>query len=338
MVGNGKRRSYTLEYKLSVIEYAKQHSVRSTSVHYGIDRRQVTLWKSDEKKYTAALLASSNSDSIKRKRKLHPGPSLESSLRGQVNARKHKVILIDLWDLLDWHTSIKRSFQVLKTLGLTFTFNVIHVTNNWVKLIDKYMERIRTGDEDMTSLENVFANTLRELCMDNRMHLLVNESDKMLMAWERSNLYRNDTIHALESLRRKFTLVQFGTMSLDMALRVSKRLHIQWDTVLSPDMMGNPLHQNLYPPESQVYFKATDLCNVQLDCCTLITSNSSALQIGQQVGLRTCYIRRSEEAPLLSMDIETHSNVIVSSIEEAAQMLLHPAATLPLPTTSSWSF
>ena len=61
---------------------------------------------------------------------------------------------------------------------------------------------------------------------------------------------------------------------------------------------------------------------IPLGDCTLITSQPAALQTGYQLGMKTCFVKRQEESsPLVYIDIETHSNSIVSSLEEAMEVV-----------------
>jgi hypothetical protein len=48
-----KHRSYTIEKKLEVVNYAKSHSTYASARHFGIDRKMIASWKKQEQELIA---------------------------------------------------------------------------------------------------------------------------------------------------------------------------------------------------------------------------------------------------------------------------------------------
>jgi hypothetical protein len=53
MKGMAKHRSYTIEKKLEVVNYAKSHSTYASARHFGIDRKMIASWKKQEQELIA---------------------------------------------------------------------------------------------------------------------------------------------------------------------------------------------------------------------------------------------------------------------------------------------
>ena len=75
-----KRKSYTVEFKLTTLGHVDRHeSVSATAEEFGVDRKQIRMWRANRD-----VLLQHETGREKRKLKLHPGRTEVGGVGGEI--------------------------------------------------------------------------------------------------------------------------------------------------------------------------------------------------------------------------------------------------------------
>ena len=109
--GKQKRKSYTREFKLSVVQYLRQnnHNVSQTARHFSIDRKMVQRWVKDEEKIKASSKGSKKSKHERRA----DYPEMEEELHREYRQLRTRGLKVKGW----WFR--KRGNRFLRTCTQT---------------------------------------------------------------------------------------------------------------------------------------------------------------------------------------------------------------------------
>lgn len=246
--------------------------------------------------------------------------AFEAQVTRIMNRFKYKAIFVDLLDTMtDWRQPIQRAFgRIVKEFVTPGETGFTSLSESWNDLIQQDIYKIRHGTMRFMPLDQIHRRTLTCLLRKYSMSLLDDQFDTLLHSWDRSRAWALEDAHLLENLREKYIVACVGNANIGLATRISRRNGFTWDAVLGAELVEQ------YTPDSHVYAKAANILDVPFTDCTLITSCPDALRNAKELRMKTCFIRRqceSTERPLDAIDIETNSNIVVSSFKEATARL-----------------
>lgn len=311
------RKSYSIEFKVGVLNYLKFHSIRETADKFGIARKMVSNWLEQESRFRLMV-----GTKLAQCRKLHPGRVKASGAKSVHKKRIGRAVFIDMYDvLLNWHKDVDRAFfEIGKTnqLGQKIKWGSLSIL--WKRLIDEQLDKIRRGLLPFLPLDEIRKETLIQLNQEEDLNLLMEEHKALMDSWENGSL-KECTVNignVLNQLRGEYVLACVGDATVASVVHLSRCLNLSWDIVLGSEIARQ------YVPDGQVYYKAADCLRMPIEKCIVISCTPSVVLKAKSIGMSTCFIAPDHSTWTDSeiMDIEANSNSIVTNLQESVQFLL----------------
>ena len=98
-----------------------------------------------------------------------------------------------------------------------------------------------------------------------------------------------DFVPALARMRRRYVCVSFTILSLSLVIDVSRRNGIDWDAVISCEMLG------VYKTRPEAYRRTAQLLQVAPAEILMVACHNFDLDAARGEGYRTAFIRRPDE-------------------------------------------
>ena len=89
---------------------------------------------------------------------------------------------------------------------------------------------------------------------------------------------------AIAALRRRHVVVPLTILSFSMAVGSSRRNGIDWDSILSCDILG------VYKPDPRCYTRATEIVGCAPGEIMMVAAHPSDLRAGVAAGYRSAYV------------------------------------------------
>lgn len=123
---------------------------------------------------------------------------------------------------------------------------------------------------------------------------------------------------ALNRLKRRYPVVSFTMLPLAMVVAVSRRNGIDWDAVISCEMIG------VYKPQPEAYARAAAWLGREPDNILMVACHNFDLNAARASGYRTAFVRRPQEwGPAGPPDPDAHPDCsfVVDDFSALAQKL-----------------
>lgn len=216
--------------------------------------------------------------------------------------------------ILDWHGGVGRAIQrVGQRHGLSLDWHAL--TNDYRRLA---MAGIVGQVQPAFNMDDVHRTALDELLLKHGLGQFdVQDRGIILHAWHELAAWP-DFPPALARIRQQIPAVSFTMLPLSLVLDVSRKNALNWDAVLSCEMMG------VYKPRPEAYIKAAQWLGLDPNQILMVACHNFDLNAARACGLKTAFVRRPDEwGPAGPPDPNPHpdSTLVVDDFDGLASRL-----------------
>ena len=187
--------------------------------------------------------------------------------------------------ILDWHGGI--------TAALGECSGRRGNPRDWHEFANEYRRRSlrqMLGAVDPSfNIDDVHRDVLDELLREENIAAFSAEDrDTIASRWHQLGAWP-DFVPALARMRRQYVCVSFTILSLSLVIDVSRRNGIDWDAVISCEML------RVYKTQPEAYQRAAQLLQVRPEEILMVACHNFDLDAARGEGFRTAFIRRPDE-------------------------------------------
>ncbi len=147
----------------------------------------------------------------------------------------------------------------------------------------------RGKDPSLTS-DALFARVTREKCRELELDPPEAARADLELAWRRMPAW-SGAQPAIAALRTRYVAVPLTILSLPMAIGSSRASGIDWDGILTCDLLG------AFKPDPRCYQRAAEVIDRRPDEIAMVASHPGDLRAAMRSGYRSVYIRPRLEDP-----------------------------------------
>lgn len=164
------------------------------------------------------------------------------------------------------------------------------IADDWRRLYDPSMARVRDGERPYVALEVIQRENLDRVLDGLAIaHRLKDDArDQLNRAWEHLPAWP-DTIDALERLKEKIPIAACSNGSKSMMERLAARTNLPWSMIL-----GAATGQN-FKPHRDVYLKSCAALSTKPAETLMVACHPDDLDAAASLGLKTAYFPRAHE-------------------------------------------
>jgi 2-haloacid dehalogenase len=228
------------------------------------------------------------------------------------------VIVFDTFGtVVDWRTSL---IEDLTAYGATRG-----VTADWPALVDAWraayqpsMQRVRTGEQPWTTLDNLHRASLDRLVAEFGIKGLSQEDLVHInLGWHRLKPWP-DSVPGLTRLKSRFIIGPLSNGNVALLLNMAKFAGIPWDMIFGSDLFGH------FKPDPETYLGVARLLNLQPDQVMMAAAHNGDLAAAQGCGLQTAFFPRpGEYGPKQVRDTKAEQDwdIVATDIQDMAAQL-----------------
>jgi 2-haloacid dehalogenase len=187
--------------------------------------------------------------------------------------------------ILDWHRGIAAALAAAGARR--------NIAADWAAATNEYRRRALKGMTRQVhpdfNIDDVHRRVLDELANEYGWSALTDEDRIAIQrAWHALDAWP-DFPAALARLRRKHVVVSFTILSTSLIIDVSRRNGIDWDAVVSCEMIGS------YKPNPEAYSTCAKWLGYRPDEILMVACHNFDLLAARKVGYRSAFVCRPEE-------------------------------------------
>ncbi|KAJ7075934.1 haloacid dehalogenase [Mycena belliarum] len=224
---------------------------------------------------------------------------------------------------VDWYSSVT---EALAALGKKYS-----VDGDWSAFAKTwrrgYMDGIKEvvksgkGSLNMDVMHREILETMLQSPEWSHFGALLDKDEryKLNTAWHHLHGWA-DTTPGLYSLKKQTMICALSNGNVRFLVDVAKHADLPWDVVFSSEMFGS------FKPDVRVYQGAMKHLVLEPQHCAMIATHAWDLRGAAQAGMKTIYVPRPAEEPMLEEEVKTKAeggevDLIVSSFVELAALL-----------------
>ncbi|MFL5251340.1 MAG: haloacid dehalogenase type II [Rhodopila sp.] len=219
--------------------------------------------------------------------------------------------------VVDWRTSLIED--------LTAHGAARGVTADWAALVDAWraayqpsMQRVRTGEQPWTTLDNLHRATLDRLVAEFGIKGL-SEDDlvHINLGWHRLKPWP-DAVPGLTRLKSRFIIGPLSNGNVALLLNMAKFSGIPWDMIFGSDLFGH------FKPDPETYLGVARLLNLRPDQVMMGAAHNGDLAAARGCGLQTAFFPRpGEYGPKQDRDTKAEQDwdIVAADIQDMAAQL-----------------
>src|ERR1700730_6965778 len=190
--------------------------------------------------------------------------------------------------IVDWRGSLIRSLKTFGTeRGLEAPWD--RVADRWRAAYQPNMDRVRRGDLEWTSLDELHYMALVELLPEFGIGSLPETDLRFLTGcWHRLSAW-SDAVVGLLRLRRKYIIWPLSNGNLSLLVNLAKFAELPWDVIFGADLFRH------YKPDPETYLGVCAFLGLQPEQVMLGAAHNYDLAAARELGLRTAFIPRPME-------------------------------------------
>jgi 2-haloacid dehalogenase len=147
------------------------------------------------------------------------------------------------------------------------------------------------GDEKWMTADQILARVIDDVSREAGMPGLdAGARADLSLSWRRMPAWPGAR-EAIASLRRKYIVAPLTILSWAMAVGSSRRNGIDWDSILSCDILG------IYKPDPRCYARAAEIVDCAPHEMLMVASHPSDLRAAMACGYRSAYVVPRLEDP-----------------------------------------
>jgi 2-haloacid dehalogenase len=150
---------------------------------------------------------------------------------------------------------------------------------------------IMRGEKPWLTADQILATVMEELWEQTGLPELATEARLDLAhSWRRMPAWPG-TCEAIASLREKYVVAPLTILSWTMAVGSSRKNGINWDSILSCDILG------IYKPDPRCYSRAAEIVDCAPGDIMMVAAHPSDLRAAMAAGYRSAYVLPRLEDP-----------------------------------------
>ena len=175
--------------------------------------------------------------------------------------------------VVDWRSSLIREGEALgRARGLRVDW--AKFADAWRGLYQPQLERVRSGAQPWTKLDDLHRAALDQLLVDFK-------------------------ITGLTRLKRRYTLATLSNGNVALIVNMARRAGLPWDAVLGAEVARH------YKPQREAYLTTADMLGLRPEQCLMVAAHNGDLAAASSFGLRTAFVPRpTEHGPGQTADVE----------------------------------
>jgi 2-haloacid dehalogenase len=187
--------------------------------------------------------------------------------------------------VLDWHSGL---VAALSECGARQG-----VEHDWHSLANEYrrrsLKRMLGAVDPPYNVDDVHREVLDQLLAEAS--LAVFSQDDRRAVWRRWHELEAwpDFVPALNRLRPRYISISFTILSLSLVIEVSRRNGIDWDAVISCEML------RVYKTQAEAYRRAAQLLQTNPAEILMVACHNFDLNAARAEGFRTAFVKRPAE-------------------------------------------
>mgnify|MGYP003645693941 CR=1 FL=1 len=196
-----------------------------------------------------------------------------------------RVLAFDVFGtVVDWHHSIAREVQAL---GLPIDGG--EFANAWRARYQPSMERVRTGEQPWTRIDDLHRLNLDEVLEAYGDTSLDSAArDELNLAWHRLTPWP-DTVQGLTELKKLSTICTLSNGNLALLSDMAKAGGLPWDLILSAEVFKH------YKPEPEAYLGVCEVFAIEPAQMLMVAAHKNDLRAAAACGCQTAFIARPLE-------------------------------------------
>jgi 2-haloacid dehalogenase len=187
---------------------------------------------------------------------------------------------------------------------------------------DKFLSlnmSVMRGRRSWMTADEILAKVVAELCNESGLANLTAESlDVLAKCWRNMPAWPG-TREAIAALREKYIVAPLTILSWPMAVGSSRRNGIEWDGILSCDVIG------VYKPDPRSYARAAEIIDCLPQEIMMVAVHPGDLRAAVASGYRSAYVQPRLKDPgedYTDTGFDKEFDVVARDFEELAQKLL----------------
>ncbi len=217
--------------------------------------------------------------------------------------------------VLDWHSGVCAAFSRI---------GAVHgIQRNWHAITNEYRRRVMKGIVGQVrptfNMDDLHRSCLDPLLAEQGLQAFAaQERWQIAHAWHELSVWP-DVPRALARLRNFFPVISFTMLPLSLVLDVSRHNEIDWDAVISCEMIG------VYKPNPEAYMKVANWLQLPPAEILMVACHNFDLNAARACGLKTAFVRRPQEwGPEGPPDPIPHAdcNIVVDDFAALAQRVM----------------
>lgn len=217
--------------------------------------------------------------------------TLDSASISNKKNNKIKAILFDTFGtLVDWRGSMKKELDIIFQNKKIRNIDLEAFVEAWVMAYSDNMSDISEGKKKFETVDELnrqsLNKTLKKYGIFN--HFTLNDRNHIYWIWHRLTPWP-DSVLGLNILRKKYIIGALSNGNVRLLLDLSKTGHLNWDVMLSGELIGH------YKPDPLVYQSATRILQLTPEEILLVASHKFDLKAARKCGFKTAYIFRPQE-------------------------------------------
>jgi 2-haloacid dehalogenase len=219
--------------------------------------------------------------------------------------------------VVDWRSSLINDLTAFGTKR--------EITADWTALVDAWraayhpsMNRVRTGEQPWTTLDNLHRASLDRLIEQFGIKGLT-EDDlvHMNLGWHRLHPWP-DSVPGLTRLKSRFIIGPLSNGNVALLLNMAKFSGIPWDMIFGSDLFGH------FKPDPETYLGVPKMLDLRPDQVMMAAAHNGDLAKARGCGLLTAFFPRpGEYGPNQKRDYaaEQDWDVVATDIQDLATKL-----------------
>lgn len=199
-----------------------------------------------------------------------------------------KALVFDVFGtLVDWRTSVAHEAKsIIGTQG--FQLDWLAFADAWRDEYQPAMEKVRSGNIAFCKLDALHRRNLDIVLA--RFGIPLDESlrQSLNLAWHRLEAWP-DVAAGLKRLRTRFRLAPCSNGNISLMVDLARKNDFPWDAILGAEFARD------YKPKPVVYLSAAAAFDLDPSQTMMVAAHSSDLAAAASVGLKTAFIRRTDE-------------------------------------------
>jgi 2-haloacid dehalogenase len=193
--------------------------------------------------------------------------------------------------VFDWNTPVVETLKHVVPQAILSDLNLQSFSLDARARFMDLNGQIMRGEQPWLTANHILTSVMETLCEERGLHFLSAEAKaELAKAWRRMPAW-DGARPAIAALRGRYMIAPLTILSCPMAIDSSRKNGIDWDLILSCDLLG------FYKPDPRCYARAAEILDCKPDEMMMVAAHPSDLRAAISAGYRSAYILPKLEDP-----------------------------------------